>query len=240
MTATVIDDVAKVLERADGRWARRQGDEPAVQDYLDVLANAVRTQLGTQLGAPVAGGGAVVVDDVAVKQLRADKERLDDLVTELRRHVDGADRNAARLKAKLDAAPTAEGLDEARTQRDTARGQLADAEADNSRLADQLATTRRDAAEKRARLEETIRILDAQLAELRAAAEKTLEEIAAADAVHTHQYESLGPGQIPLDCECGQPYPRGRRAPVPAGKPDVDPWGDLFGRIRGELAGWSK
>jgi hypothetical protein len=228
VTATIEDqDVAGILTRADARYARRTSDDPAPDDYIRALASAVRTQLGG-----LASGGEAPADDATVRHLRADNERLSEVTADVQRLADDRSRTIDRLQRELKAAPKPDAL--------------AELKADNSDLANQLAVARTDAESwhsehdrVKAELEASVEALTEQLAKLRTAAERTLEEITAADADHKHQYESPGPGLVPLPCECGQPYPRGRRPPIPAGKPDRDPWGDLFGRIRTELDGWA-
>lgn len=81
MTATVATaDVDSVVKRADTLFARKRGDDPAPPEYVKAIADAVRPLLGQPVAAPV--------DDVQVKQLLADKQRLDDLAGELRKQAD--------------------------------------------------------------------------------------------------------------------------------------------------------
>lgn len=68
--------------------------------------------------------------------------------------------------------------------------------------------------------------------------DERLDEVADQAEVHRHAYEWLAPNTAPAPCECGQPWPRGQRKVVKAKAPEPDPWGDLFGRVRGELSGW--
>lgn len=103
MTATVpkIPDPLVVLKRAE---RAATGEEPG---DLSHLADAVRTQIVE----PLTAGGAPVVDDVQVKQLLADKQRLEGVVAELRKTATARDKGAeaqarevADLKRQLDAA----------------------------------------------------------------------------------------------------------------------------------------
>jgi len=100
-------DVLAVLKRTDGQFARRSGDDPAAPDYLRALADAVQPLLVN--GKPAAAKPAV--DDVQVKQLLADKERLEEVTAGLRRDLaargkgtEAQAREIAELKAKLAAA----------------------------------------------------------------------------------------------------------------------------------------
>jgi len=260
-------DVLAVLKRTDGQFARRSGDDPAAPDYLKALADAVQPLLVN--GKPATAKPAV--DDVQVKQLLADKERLEEVTAGLRRDLaargkgtEAQAREIAELKAKLAAADedtrrridaavaaikgtadamaakvdelrkaltlrTAE-LDDARAERDTARAQLRDrpaagvdasvldqAQRDNARLADELAQTRHN-------LELANRTLD-EIAD---------EEAGRPAAVHRHRYELAAPGEIPEDCECGQPWIRDLVEEEDEVVPDVEPWAALFDRIRDE------
>lgn len=227
MTATMpkIPDPLTVLRRAE-RTAT--GEEPG---DLSHLADAIQIQIIQ----PLTAGTAPAVDKAAFEELKKDLETAyneRDAAREAARHTDTAPlrdeidklRHALKLR-------TTE-LDEARAERDTARAQvggqgsaphgaLEQAQNDNARLADELACARRD---------------------LRAA-NKTLDEIAdeqetAPATAHVHQHLVPGPGEDAQDCACGQPYPRGVGAvELEEVVADVDPWGDLFGRIREQVAG---
>lgn len=265
-------DVLDVLKRTDGQFARRSGDDPATPEYLKKLADAVRPLVVNGKPAPA----LPAVDDVQVKTLLADKQRLEDVAVELRKQaesrgkvVDAQKREIAELKQRLAAADadtkrridaavgaitTATGAvggkveelraqlaakdretNEARAERDTARAQLRDAEAqphggvelmqsDLARLANELAAAQRD----------------------RDAANRTLDEIAdeqaaRPDETHACRWPLAEPGTEPGPCACGKPWPRSAALfEVEEVVPDVDPWADLFGRIRGEVDGrWS-
>lgn len=85
MTATIAAaDLDVAVRRADDRWARRHGDEPAAPEYLKQITDAVRPLLTQPVAAPS--------DDSRVKQLLFDKQRLQDLVDELRKHVAARDK----------------------------------------------------------------------------------------------------------------------------------------------------
>jgi hypothetical protein len=224
VTATVTKpaDPLVVLRRAE---QKHTGEEPG---DLNHLADAVRVHIVE----PLLAGATGPVDDAQVKQLQFDKQRLDDLVTELRKHVTARDKTIDRQVQQV--TDLKHQLDEARAERDTATAQLreqgpapdgalAQAQADNARLADELACARRD---------------------LRWA-NKALDEIADDEAsrpaiVHVHQHLTAGPGEFPENCACGHPWPRNPTDDEPEEVvPDVEPWGDLFGQIRSELGGWS-
>ncbi|RSN26538.1 hypothetical protein DMC63_01495 [Streptomyces sp. WAC 05977] len=228
MTATVpkIPDPLVVLRRAE---QKHTGEEPG---DLGHLADAVRAQIV----GPLTAGGIPVVDDEQVQKLQADKRRLDARVTELRNMVATRDGAVDRLKStaealKIEVVQLKTQLDEARAERDTARAQLRDAEgqphggvellqADNARLANELAAAQRDLANANA----------------------TLDAIADEQAVvmHVCQWPVAEPGTEPGPCECGKPWPRGAGVEVEEVVPDVEPWDALFGQIRTELDGrWS-
>lgn len=261
MTATVlkIPDPLVVLRRAE---QKHTGEEPG---DLDHLAEAVRTQIM----APLTAGDRPVVDDVQVKQLRADKERLEGVVAESRalavsrgKTVDAQAREIAELKRQLAAADedTRRRIDaavaaletplraaqdeitrlrkalELRTQElDEVRQQpapgvdasvLEQAQRDNARLADQLAKAEEQLSLARRDLE---------------LANRTLDEIAdeeadrPAAAQHRHQYEVDPATGEHHPCGCGQPWIRDLVDDGEPVEPDVEPWAELFGRIRDEL-----
>lgn len=229
MTATVTrPDVVDVLRRADGQFAKRAGDDPANPEYLTALATAVRPLLGQSTAAPAK------VDDVQVKQLLADKQRLETVVEEQRKILQSSGKEYDRI-ARENAAKDRE-INEARAARDTAVAQLREqgtsphgalqlAQEDNVRLADELAavqeqlsTTRRDLA----------------------AANKTLDEIADEEAgqptpAHVHLYAPTKPGEQPGPCACKHPYPRAFEFDDDEVQPDVEPWSRVFDRIRAQL-----
>jgi DNA repair exonuclease SbcCD ATPase subunit len=275
VTATVArPDLVDVLKRADGQYAKRAGDDPAIPEYLTALATAVRPLLGQPAAGPV--------DDVQVKQLLDDKQRLGDLAGELRKQaesrakvIDGQTREIADLKRQLDAADedtrrridaavgaletplrTAQDdadklrqaltlrtqeLDEARAERDTARAQLRDKPGPDLAAVGQLQTENSELADQLAQAQGQLSLANRSL-EL---ANRTLDEIADEEpaAAHVHHYPVDGPGEEAQPCVCGQPYPRSyAHAEFEDIVPDVEPWGDLFGRIRDQVgeAGWTK
>lgn len=95
MTATIAPaaDLDGVIRRADSRWARRHGDEPAAPEYLKQIIDAVRPLLGQPAAAPA--------DDSQLDQLLFDKQRLQDLVDELRKHVAARDKTLDRQAREL-------------------------------------------------------------------------------------------------------------------------------------------
>lgn len=225
MTATIAAlDVDVTVKRADGRWASRNGDEPASPDYLKHMADAVRPLLGQPAGP---------VDDIHVQQLLADKQRLDDLVTELRKHVTARDKTIERQNG--DAARLKSERDEARAERDTARAQLRDRPTDtHGKLVAAAAevTTREKLATSAAEVER----LTAEVARL--------NQLLAAREIPEHSclYPLAEPGAEPGPCEvCERPYPRSADAyELEDVEPTVEPWAALFGQIRDEAkkAGW--
>ncbi|MFD5245052.1 hypothetical protein ACFWIW_10935 [Amycolatopsis sp. NPDC058340] len=219
MTTTKIPDPLVVLRRAE---QKHTGEEPG---DLGHLADAVRAQIV----GPLTAGGMPVVDDAEVQKLQAEKRRLDARVTELRSMVATRDGSIDRLKSTVEALKIE--VVQLKTELDTARAQLRDAEAlphggvellqaDNARLANDLAATQRDLANANATLDA---IADEQAA-----------------AVHTCQWPVTEPGTEPGQCACGKPWPRGVDAEFEEVVPDVEPWDALFGQIRAEVAGrWS-
>ncbi|MFD6069301.1 hypothetical protein [Amycolatopsis lurida] len=228
-------DVFDVLKRTDGQFARRSGDDPATPEYLKKLADAVRPLVVNGKPAPA----LPAVDDEQVQKLQADKRRLDARVAELRNMVATRDGAVDRLKSaaetlKIDVVQLKNELDEARAERDTARAQLRDAEDQSHGGAELLQT-------------DIVRLTNELTAAKRdlAAANRTLDEIADEEdarppAVHVCQWPVAEPRTEPEPCECGRPWPRGAGVEFEEVVPDVDPWADLFGRIRGEVDGrWS-
>jgi hypothetical protein len=221
MTATLpkIPDPLVVLRRAEQKHTGEEAGD------LDHLADAVRVQIIT----PLTAGGRPVVDDVQVKQLLADKQRLEDVVADLRKQVVGHGKTVERQTRELHELKN--DLDEARAARDTAVAQLRDrpaagvdasvldqAQRDNARLADELAQTRRNL-------------------EL---ANRTLDEIADEDAsrpavAHRHEYEVDPRTGEHWPCPCGKPWIRDLIHDDEPVVPDVEPWDALFDRIRAEL-----
>jgi len=265
MTATIAAaDVDVTVKRADGRWASRNGDEPASPDYLKHMADAVRPLLGQPPAGPV--------DDVQVKQLLADKERLDDLVDELRKQADtrGAtiDRQARQiqdLRRDLDAADA-----EARRRVDAAASTMEEplrvAEKEANRLREALVLRTQELDDARAQLRnrpaadptreklvaaaaevttrEKLAAAGADVERLTAEVARLTERLAAREIPeHSCLYPIAEPAAEPGPCEvCQRPYPRSADAyeledDVP---PTVEPWAALFGQIRAEAekAGW--
>lgn len=235
-TFTAVDlDVA--VKRADGRWATRNGDEPASLDYLKHMADAVRPLLGQPSGP---------VDDVQVQQLLADKQRLNDLAEELRKQadtrgkvIDRQTRDLAALKKQLtDAETDSRRRIDAAVSAVTADGEKLREEADRLRQALVLRTGELDEARvgvadlQAAELVEQLKADNAALAEQLAVAQQA--------APHHHQYVVDAPGSEPRPCECGQPYPRTVVVTEPVKPSTPEPWADLFGQIRADArkAGW--
>lgn len=232
MTATLAPtDLDDVVRRADDRWARRHGDEPAAPEYLQQIVAAVRPLLGQPPAGPV--------DDVQVKQLLFDKQRLQDLVDELRKHVDARDRTIDRQKSALEQVK-AELAGANRAADSTAlREKLAAAGADIERL-----TTLTTELDKQVQARGSIiERRENELALQRRTADKIRADLAAAQQraeTHHHQYVVDAPGTEPKACECGQPYPRTTIAVEDVKPSPPEPWAELFGQIRAEAkkAGW--
>jgi hypothetical protein len=230
MTATIAAaDVDVTVKRADARWASRNGDEPASPDYLKHMADAVRPLLGQPGGQ---------VDDVQVKQLLADKQRLGDLVDELRKHVDARDRTLDRQKSALEQVK-AELAGANRAADSTAlREKLAAAGADVERL-----TTLTNELENQVKARGSIiERRETELAQERGVIDELRRQLAAVEqpAPHHHRYPVDAPGSTPRPCECGQPYPRTAVVTAVVKPSAPEPWADLFGQIRDEAkkAGW--
>jgi DNA repair exonuclease SbcCD ATPase subunit len=245
MTATIAPaDLDDVVRRADDRWARRHGDEPAAPEYLQQIIAAVRPLLGQPPAGPV--------DDVQVQQLLDDKQRLGDLVAELRKQaetrgqvVERQARQVAALRKDLDAADAearrrvdaaAEVL---RTQLDETRAKLAAAGADVERLTAHTAELDRQVQASTAIIERR----DADVAQLHATVDEQRAQLAAAERAkppHHHRYAVDAPGTEPRPCQCGQPYPRAAIVTEDVEPSAPEPWAELLGRIRAEAkkAGW--
>jgi septal ring factor EnvC (AmiA/AmiB activator) len=229
MTATIATaaDLDGVIRRADARWAGRHGDEPALPEYLTVLADAVRPLLGH----PPAGPG----DDGQAQQLLADNQRLQDLVDELRRHVDARDRTIDRQKTTVEQAKA-----ELANARRAAAAKLAAADAEIERL-----TAR--TAELDGQLQARAAIIarrDADITQLHAAVDELRAKLTAVEQAkppHQHRYPVDAPGTEPRPCACGQPYPRTAIVTEVVKPSPPEPWASLLGQIRAEArkAGWT-
>jgi hypothetical protein len=234
-------DIDGLFKRIDARYARKAGDDPAPAAYIKAFADAIRPHLGQSVAAPV--------DDVQVKQLLADKQRLSDLAEELRKQAETRggviDRQVHEIaELKKWASELKHHVDEARAERDTARAQLRDRPIDDT-VRQKLAAAAADVTvkEKLAAAAEQVAQLTEQLAAANrdlALANRTLDEIADEEAnrpdagPHRHLYE-LDPatGQH-KPCECKQPWIRGLVDEGEPVVPDVEPLDQLFARIRSE------
>jgi hypothetical protein len=239
MTATIAaSDLDGVVKRADDRWARRQGDEPASPEYLEVIVNAVRPLLGQPVTGPV--------DDVQVKQqLLADKQRLADLVDELRKQADARGKIVERQARELTALKQdlgAAGVD-ARRRVDAAAEAMqaplkaAQDEVDRlTALTTELSSTVKARGAIIERREADVAQLHGTVDELRA----KLTAVEQAKPPHQHRYVVDAPGTEPRPCACGQSYPRAAIATEDVEPSAPEPWAELFGQIRDEAkkAGW--
>lgn len=243
-------DIELILRRADEKLARRAGDDPLPAETITAFAGAVR---------PLIGAGASSPD--AAFEL----QRRDDLITELRKHVEARDRTIDRAKAETErkiasATAAAEG-DSAKWKREVERltTDLNAARSNVERLNRQLTEQRRqldaehdqtrqallDVSNQRDEQASKIRQLEEDAVEVAndlASAHQALDEQAAQNVEpHRHLYPWAAPGELPEPCACGQPYPRAElpepRADIP--EPEPEPWADLLGRVRTELAGWT-
>jgi len=243
MTATIAPaDLDGVIRRADARWASRHGDEPAAPAYLQQIIAAVRPLLGQPPAGPV--------DDVQVKQLLADKQRLEDLADELRKQadsrakvIDGRRREIAELHKQV--AERTASLEERVAafkllEKDlaAAREQLAAAGADVERLTAHVTELDSQVQARGAIIERR----DADVAQLHTTVDELRAKLAAEQATpaHHHRYVVEAPGTEPRPCECGQPYPRAVIVTEAVEPSAPEPWAELLGRIRDEAkkAGW--
>lgn len=224
MTATLnghaLPDPATVLKRVDDRLARKAGDDPLPAETIDAFADAVRTQIVEPLAANPP-------DAAELAQLRADLQRLSAEVTDVRKQRGHLRAEVARLT-------------EAANEAADARQLLEQSQAEVRKLTMQLTEANgaaRSARAERDKARERLQEIQLELAEAKAA----LEERPAVDAAtHRHAYPLNGPDQIPGPCiDCDKPFPwtepGAEHAPDDA--PDEpQPWGELFARIRRELA----
>jgi hypothetical protein len=244
MTATIAAaDLDGVVKRADDRWARRQGDEPASPEYLEVIVNAVRPLLGQPAAAPV--------DDGQLRQLLDDKQRLGDLAGELRKQadsrakvIDGQGREITVLRKQV--AESTASLEERVSafkllEKDLAAAceQLAAAGADVEHLTAltaELSSTVKARGAIIERREADVAQLHGTVDELRA----KLTAVEQAEPPHQHRYVVDAPGTEPRPCACGQSYPRAAIATEDVEPSAPEPWAELFGQIRDEAkkAGW--
>jgi len=263
VTTTITPaDLDDVVRRADDRWARRHGDEPAAPEYLQQIIDAVRLLLGQPAPA----------DDVQVRQLLADKQRLTDLVEELRKQADTRGkvverqvREIAALKKDLESADA-----DARRRVDVAAATMEEplrvAEKEANRLREALVLRTQELDDARAQLRnrpaadptreklvaaaaevttrEKLAAAGADVERLTGEVARLTEQLAAREVPeHSCLYPIAEPGAEPGPCEmCQRPYPRSADAyeledDVP---PTVEPWAALFGQIRDEAkkAGW--
>ncbi|RSD21974.1 hypothetical protein [Amycolatopsis eburnea] len=228
MTATLAPaaDLEGVVRRADDRWARRHGDEPAAPEYLRQIVDAVRPLLGQPVAAPADGD--------QVQQLRDDKQRLGDLVAELRKDVEARDRTIDSQKATVEQAKA-----ELASARRAAAAKLAAADADVERLTAQVTELDTQVQARGAIIERR----DADIAQLHANVDELRRKLDAAEQAtppHQHRYLVDAPGTEPQACECGHPYPRAVVPTEPVKPSPPEPWAKLFGQIRAEAktAGW--
>jgi hypothetical protein len=246
MTATIAPagDLDGVIKRADARWAGRNGDEPAAPEYLKAIVAAVRPLLGQPPGGPV--------DDVQVQKLLADKQRLADLVDELRKQADTRGKIVERQARELTALKQDLGAADvdARRRVDAAAEAMqaplkaAQDEADKLRQALVLRTQELDEAREKLQARSAIiERREADVAQLHGTVDELRAKLTAVEQAkppHQHRYVVDAPTTEPRPCECGQPYPRAAIATEAVEPSPPEPWAELFGQIRDEAkkAGW--
>lgn len=225
--------VVDKLRSADQRWARRNSDQPAAEEYLEHLACSLEN-----LPAPSNSDGEPTISDTEAARLRE--------------QVVAAENNAATRRAELDQARAE--IDELRTQAETERataeqrvtdlraelGQHIDAqvrraegtERERDQLATQLTEARKAIPEKERDQAKLIRQLradyDAAVADHQKAAGEIAEELAGvrtelaamqterdqlaerlgAATSHRCTWRWHGPDEPIKPCSCGRPVPR--------------------------------
>jgi chromosome segregation ATPase len=210
-TAAIVEK----LRNADQRWARRNNDQPAADEYLQHLA----CSLGNPT-APSTGKSAPTTSDADV--------------TRLREQVVAAENNAAARRAELDQARAE--LDELRSQVETehnealrATGALEATRRERDDLAEQLATALQTASDiDLVKVQEQAKLIRQLRSDYDAAVadnEKTANELAAAQAERDHFAKRLteraetakthkcswqwnGPDEPIKPCTCSRPVPR--------------------------------
>lgn len=235
MTATMpteqrVPDPVTVLKRVDDRLARRAGDDPLPAETIAEFGRAVQEQIVEPLlaGTPAA--------DPAVA---AELQHKDDVITELRRIVDGHARSCDRLKA--DNARLSDEIEQARTECGEARAEATAAKGEARRAAGEVDLLGSELRASRDQLARVMMAADKEAATLKARIAELEAKRSSSDGVrHEHRYPWPRPGELPQPCKCGQPYPRAHlaepREDVPATEPE--PWADLFAGIRADLADW--
>lgn len=200
-------DLLGSLVRADKSWARTHGDEPRERPYLEWLEQHARERV------------AMEAPDV----------RLAEVERELTVRSAAADQLGAELET-------------ARAQVDRLAGSLRAVEQELELVRDERSRLVDELGEARTRRESDEQAVENVLDELKAArsANQVLRgKLAKATEAgrHIHRYPAPGPGLLVGPCECGQPYPRYFEEvdEGPEAVPDVEPWADLFDRIRAEV-----
>ncbi|MEV4052998.1 hypothetical protein AB0J55_17580 [Amycolatopsis sp. NPDC049688] len=217
MTATVtpVADLDGVIHRADARWARRHGDEPAAPEYLKQIVDAVRPLLDQPTAGPDVQAAPAEDTEALREQLAAVQAEVDRLYAALAAQA----KELGQARAELRNRPPADVVHQRLT-----------AAAGDVTLREKLAAAAGDVE----RLTAEVTRLQEQLADQ--------DDVALAE--HTCLYPIAEPGAEPGPCDvCRRPYPRSADAyeleeELP---PDVEPWAALFGRIRDEAAeaGWT-
>lgn len=198
--ATVLD----VLRRADQRWAQKQSDEPAADEYLKHLAQFVQPVVGDTPAPQVdereltrlREQAAAAEQNAAARRAERDEERAE--VEQLRAQVETLQREAVRAVGALEST---------RRERDQLNEQLTEARATDPR------ETVVESGKVREQ-EKLIRQLRADYDALAADNQKMADQLAAArsqrDGVVEHRctWQWHGPDEPMRPCECGRPVPR--------------------------------
>lgn len=121
-------------------------------------------------------------------------------------------------------------------------GEITALKLERDQLAEELKAARLDVER---RINTAVKATETVAKTMREKVDELRIDLAAAKAAvpqHQHTYEWPTPDEPPLPCECGHPFPRTALAEQLADgepvEPEVEPFGDLLGRIRAELATW--
>lgn len=225
--------VVAVLQRADSRWAKEQGDDPSAAEYLEHLATFLEPVVqADKLPAADEKDLALLREQVVAAETnatarRAERDEAQAEVDQLRAAVEDADQRREDLRTEL------------QRHADAQENRAKCAEAERDQLAEQLAATpapatqiddaevqqlRDQVAELRAAGIESTKLIGDLRADYDAAAadtQKLADELEAmradrdalvARVVAADQHECTwlwhGAGEPIRPCECGRPAPR--------------------------------
>lgn len=227
-------DANSLLRRADRAWTNRTADDPAPPEYLAHLAQYLRQHLtGDTALDPAPAEPTPVVDDRELVALR-------EQVTAAEQNAAGRRAEADQLRAEntdlrgqlVNANEAFNELAKVRRQNDALNAHLAEANDDNASLADQAA----DLEQLRANAEAATKLIGTLRADydtVQAERDRLADELAAA-TVHVCTYPWPDPYGPVEPCSCGRSFPR-YVVPEVDDIEDVEPWDDLFDRIRAEI-----